>query len=108
MCILPRNLRANTRLAKANRENSWTLFFARLAIARLAMLEQALHDMEAMLDLRAHAGFRLLQLFLGPAQWIFLERLKHAWPLPGSSAAAIRSARRRLARRLRVPREAGT
>ena len=50
------------------------------AVARLAMLEQALHYMEAMLDLRAHAGLRLLQLFLGSAQRILLEHLAHAWP----------------------------
>jgi hypothetical protein len=31
------------------------------AIARLAMFEQALNDMEAMLDFRSHAGLSLLE-----------------------------------------------
>lgn len=47
------------------------------AIARLAMLEQALHDMKAMLDFRTHAGLGLLQLFLGAPQRILLERTAH-------------------------------
>jgi hypothetical protein len=36
--------------------------------------------MEAMLDLRAHAGLGLFQLFLGPTQRILLKRLAHAQP----------------------------
>lgn len=46
------------------------------------MFEQALHDMEAMLNLGAHASLRLLQLFDHAAQWIFLEYLRPAFFLP--------------------------
>jgi hypothetical protein len=45
------------------------------AVAGLAMSEQALHDMEAMLNLGTHAGLRLFQFLDRAAQRIFLEDL---------------------------------
>lgn len=48
------------------------------AVTRFAMLELALHDMEAILDFRTNAGFGLLQLFLRAPKRILLERLAHA------------------------------
>ena len=65
-------------IGEAKQREQLGVVLRQVAIARLAMLEQALHDMKAMLDLRAHAGFGLLELLLGSAQWIFLERLAHA------------------------------
>jgi hypothetical protein len=42
------------------------------------MLEQALHNKEAMFDFCAHTSFSLLQLFAGTLQRIRLERRAHA------------------------------
>ena len=44
-------------------------------VTRLAMLEQVLQHVERMLDLGAHAGLGLFQLFLGAAQRILLHCL---------------------------------
>ena len=47
-------------------------------VTRLAMLEQVLQHVERMLDLGAHAGLGLFQLFLGAAQRILLHCLADA------------------------------
>jgi hypothetical protein len=39
------------------------LVFGEAAVARFAMFEEALRDMDAVLNFRAHAGLRLFQLF---------------------------------------------
>lgn len=45
-------------------------------VTRLAMLEQVLQHVKRMLDLSAHAGLGLLQLFFGAAQRIFFNALR--------------------------------
>jgi hypothetical protein len=49
--------------------------FRQAAVARFAMTEQVLHDMERMLDFRAHAGLDLLEFFLHAAQLVRRQRL---------------------------------
>lgn len=57
-----------------------SVVFGKTAIACLAMFKQPLHDMEAMLNLRAHTGLCVLQFFLRATQWILLKCLAQARP----------------------------
>lgn len=65
-------------IGEAEQREQLGVVLRQTTVARFAMLEQALHDMDAILDFRSNAGFGLLQLFLRAPQRILLERLAHA------------------------------
>jgi hypothetical protein len=65
-------------LGKAEQREQLGVVLCQAAVTRLAMLEQAVHDMETVLDFRAQAGLGLLQLSFGASERILFERRAHA------------------------------
>lgn len=63
--------------------------FGQTAVAGLAMFKQALHDMDAMLNLDAHARLRPFQLFNRAAQRVLLENLTLGRPQSRLSVIAF-------------------
>lgn len=66
--------------------------FGQPAITGLTMPEQAFDDVEAMLNLGAHAGLGLFQFFGDTTKLVFLERFSQAGPhcrMPHDAHASI-------------------
>ena len=65
-------------VGKAKQREQLGVVFREYAIARLAMLKQALHCMKTMLDFRAYTGLGFYQFLSGATLRIFPGRFAHA------------------------------